>query len=149
MSYVFAKNRDIERIIYMEFDLDGYQFHPRYNLNQPYIQVSSVKIYKQDMIENLVNNRFASQFNRLAGIILRFIETDDDETSDSDCMLLLDDIERLRRALELNYKKYLENRAYIQYIHDLAILDNELRQKLAYMNQIKQEEYESTHRRSR
>ncbi len=149
MSYVLNKNRGIEYIIYMELDLDGYKFQPRYTYDQPYIQVNSVTIYREDMVKNLVTNKFASQFNRLSGIILRFLESDDDESSDSDCMLLLDDVERLKRAMELNYKKYLENRAYIQYIHDLTILDNELRQKLAYLNEMRQMEYETTRSRSR
>ena len=136
MPYLLTRNKNIEHITYMEYDLDGYKFHPRYNYNQPYIRVNTVTIYKRDMIENMVANRFENQFRKLASIIYRFLETDEDDTSDSDCLLLLDDVERLRRSMELDYKKYLENRAYIEYIHELAYLDNQIRQKLAYINQI-------------
>ena len=149
MEYLVKRNKGFEQITYMVYDAEGYQFKPENTFDYSCIRVNTVTFYKPDLVNHLIVKRFKQQFNRLSGIIFRFLESEPDDDSDTDCMLLLDDVERLRRAMELNYQRYLENREYIQYIHELAYLDNQIRQKLAYINQLKQMEYQSSHTRSR
>lgn len=133
-SYFIKKDKSTGEIIYMEYDLQGYKFNPRKTTDKPYISVKSVTIYKPEMIDHLLARKFQKKFDRLSQIILRFLYQDDDECDEGDFMIILDEIARLRSVVELEYKKYLKNEEYKDYIHKLTFLDNQVRQKLAYIS---------------
>lgn len=133
-SYFIKKDKSTGEIIYMEYDLQGYKFNPRKTTDKPYISVKSVTIYKPEMIDHLLARKFQKKFDRLSQIILRFLYQDDEECDEGDFMIILDEIARLRSVVELEYKKYLKNEEYKDYIHKLTFLDNQVRQKLAYIS---------------
>lgn len=133
-SYFIKKDKSTGEIIYMEYDLQGYKFNPRKTTDKPYISVKSVTIYKPEMIDHLLARKFQKKFDRLSQIILRFLYQNDEECDEGDFMIILDEIARLRSVVELEYKKYLKNEEYKDYIHKLTFLDNQVRQKLAYIS---------------
>lgn len=133
-SYFIKKDKNTGEIIYMEYDLQGYKFNPRKTTDKPYISVKSVTIYKPEMIDHLLARKFQKKFDRLSQIILRFLYQDDDECDEGDFMIILDEIARLRSIVELEYKKYLKIEEYKDYVHKLTFLDNQVREKLAYIS---------------
>lgn len=133
-SYFIKKDKNTGEIIYMEYDLQGYKFNPKKTTDKPYISVKSVTIYKPEMIDHLLARKFQKKFDRLSQIILRFLYQDDDECDEGDFMIILDEVARLRSVVELEYKKYLQIEEYKDYVHKLAFLDNQVRQKLAFIS---------------
>lgn len=133
-SYFIKKDKSTGEIIYMEYDLQGYKFNPRKTTDKPYISVKSVTIYKPEMIDHLLARKFQKKFDRLSQIILRFLYQDDDECDEGDFMIILDEVARLRSVVELEYKKYLKIEEYKDYVHKLTFLDNQVREKLAYIS---------------
>lgn len=142
-SYLIKKDKSTGEIIYMEYDLEGYKFKPKNNLDKPYLKVNSVTIYKPEMIEHVLAMKFEKKFNRLSQIILRFLYQDDDDSDSGDFEILLDEIARLNSIVELQYKKFLSNEEYKDYIHKLAFLDAQVRQKVAILNYKSQLNYEN------
>lgn len=132
-SYLLNKDNYQGNIIYMEYDLDGYKFTPKNDEKSTFIQVKSVTIYKPEMIEHLLTKKFEKKFNRLSEIIMKFLFSDDDE-DEGDYMILLDEVARLKSIVELKYQRYLQVEEYKDYIHKLAFLDQQIRQKLALLN---------------
>ena len=51
-------------------------------------------------------------------------------------MIILDEIARLRSIVEIEYKKYIKIEEYKEYIEKLYFLDNQVRQKLAYISYV-------------
>ncbi len=135
-SYLIKKDKSTGEIIYMEYDLQGYKFHPKKAEGKPYISVNSVTIYKPEMIDHLLAKRFEKRFDRLSQIIMRFLYQDDDECDEGDFMIILDEIARLRSIVEIEYKKYIKIEEYKEYIEKLYFLDNQVRQKLAYISYV-------------
>lgn len=133
-SYLVKKDSITGDIVYMEYDLEGYNFKPKNNPDKPYISVNSVTIYKPEMIDNLLSKKFSKKFDRLSQIIMNFLFQDDDDTDEGDFMILLDEIARLKSVVELKYQKFLSNEEYKDYMHKLDFLDGQLRQKIAIMN---------------
>lgn len=133
-SYLIKKDKTTGEIIYMEYDLEGYKFKPKNNLEKPYIKVNSVTIYKPEMIEHVLSMKFEKKFDRLSQIILKFLYQEDDESDEGDFEILLDEIARLKSVVELQYKKFLSNEEYKDYIHKLAFLDAQVRQKAAIIS---------------
>lgn len=133
-NYLVDKDTHTAKIDYMEYDLDGYEFRPKNQITQTYIKVKSVKIYKEDMISAVLTKKFERNFNKLGQIILNFLYQDDDDCNDSDFFILLDEVQRLRSMVEINYKKHLGIEKYKEYLEQLHFLDNQIRQKIAMVN---------------
>lgn len=133
-SYLIKKDASTGEIIYMEYDLEGYKFRPKNNGEKPYIKVNSVTIYKPEMIEHVLTKKFEKKFAKLSSIILKFLYQDDDESDEGDFEILLDEIARLKSVVDLQYKKFLSNQEYKDYIHKLVFLDAQVREKLAIIN---------------
>ncbi len=148
-SYLIKKDHNTGEIIYMEYDLEGYKFHPKNNNEQPYINVKSVTIYKPEMIDYLLKRKFQKKFDKLSQIILKFLYQDDDESDTGDLEILLDEIARLKSIVELKYKKYLKIEEYREYISKLSFLDSQVRQKLAILNNLEELNYQVEKGRSR
>ena len=147
-SYLIKKDNYTGEIIYMEYDLEGYKFKPKNDNTKPYIRVNSVTIYKPEMIDNLLVKKFEKKFDRLSQIIMNFLYQDDSEGDEGDFMILLDEVARLKSVVELKYQRYLQVEEYKDYIHKLAFLDNQLRQKLAIINYRNNLSYEAERGRS-
>lgn len=133
-SYLIKKDASTGEIIYMEYDLEGYKFRPKNDGEKPYIKVNSVTIYKPEMIEHVLTKKFERKFAKLSSIILKFLYQDDEESDSGDFEILLDEIARLKSVVDLQYKKFLSNQEYKDYIHKLTFLDAQVREKLAIIN---------------
>lgn len=148
-SYLVKKDKYTGKIVYMEYDLEGYNFKPKNDGSKPYIKVNSVTIYKPEMIDSLLAQKFQRKFERLSEIIMRFLYQEDDETGDEgDYFILLDEVARLKSIVDLKYKKFLQNEEYKDYIHKLTFLDNQIRQKIAILNYQNRISYEAERGRS-
>lgn len=147
-SYLIKKDQKTGEIIYMEYDLEGYKFHPKASSDKPYVSVKSVTIYKPEMIDHLLAKKFEKKFDRLSQIILKFLYQDDEDCDEGDFMILLDEVARLRSVVEIKYKKFLGIEEYRDYLTKLTFLDNQVRQKLAIINYKNRLNHEISHGRS-
>ena len=82
-SYLIKKDQKSGEIVYMEYDLEGYKFKPRNDVNQPYVNVKSVTIYKPEMIDHLLSKKFEKKFDKLSQIILKFLYQEDEDFTSS------------------------------------------------------------------
>ena len=141
-SYLLKRDKKIKEIEYMEYDIDGYKFNPKHKDDAPYINVKTVTIHNQKMINYLLTRKFEKKFERLSQIILQFLYQDEDDCDEGDFMILLDEVARLRSVVEIQYKKNLEIEEYHDYITKLTFLDEQVRQKIAlitYRNRLNYE----------
>lgn len=147
-NYLIKKDKYSASINYMEYDLDGYIFKPKNRNVSKYIRVKQVKIVKNDMITNLLMQKFEKSFDRLGQIIINFLYQDDSEADEGDFIILLDEVARLKSVVEIKYRKHLGIEKYKEYIDELHFLDNQIRQKLAIINFRNRFEMEETKGRS-
>lgn len=133
-NYYASKEIKTAKIDYLEYDIDGYVFKPHNKVNQSYISVTQVKIYRKEMINSLLTQKFQKNFERLGQIVLNFLYQDDDQGEEGDYMILLDEIARLRAMVEIKYRKFLGIEKYKEYLDQLYFLDNQLRHKIAMIN---------------
>lgn len=129
-NYSLCKDKTSGIITYNDYDIDGYTFKPRMDKSDSYITVSSVTLFDKHMIDVLLNRKFERKFERLSSLIMKFLFQNDDSSDEGDFIILLDEIARLEALVENKYKRFLEVEEYKDYIHKLAFLDNQLRQKL-------------------
>jgi len=137
MTYKVKKSKKKWNIDYFEYDLEGFSFHPKHTANND-LNISSIKIFDEDMIKNLVTSKISDKFKILYNTIMTTLY-DDDSTNDQN-EIVLGEIQKFKSALEIRYKKFIKNEEYKQYIDNLYYLDIELRNKMAINNYRRQME---------
>jgi hypothetical protein len=136
MNYIVKKNKKKWDIDYYEYDLDGFTFHPNKNSKSNDLQITSIKIFNEEMIENLVHNKISDKFKLLYNKIMQTLY--DEDSSDDANEVVLGEIQKFRSALDIRYKNFMKNEEYKIYIENLYYLDIELRNKIAINNYRKQ-----------
>ena len=131
-SYLIKKNDTTNEIVYMEYELEGYDFTPK-SKSEAYLKVDHVSIINPSMIEKLLALKFDKTFKKLASVVIKIIEEEGD--SDSDVAIALDEISRMKSLLAKKYNKFLSKEKAQQFLLKLDYLERELRYKeLAYNN---------------
>ena len=131
MTYKVKKSKKKWNIDYFEYDLDGFTFHPKHTANND-LNITSIKIFNEDMIKNLVSSKITTKFKLLYNTIMQTLY-DEDSSNDAN-EVVLGEIQKFRSALEIRYKKFMKNEEYKQYVDNLYYLDIELRNKMAINN---------------
>ena len=144
-SYLIKKDEKTNQIIYMEYELVGYEFKPRLH-NNSYIKINNVTIIKPSLIEKTLVLKLKKKF---ANILYKIkIILDSDEASDGDVILCLDELKRLAGILLHKYDKFLKKSVEQEYLRQIMYLEKELQKKLLFAN-MKQKEEEIVEEKSR
>ena len=141
MKYIVKKRKKIFTIEYYEYDRNGYSFHPK-NKNSKLIKVSNLNIYDSILLDKVLHTKFDRRFNNLARIVLTFLYDEDTNHDEGDIAILLDEVERLKSEMDLEYKKHLTIDEYKDYVEKLYYLDIEVRNKMALLQYFHQQELE-------
>lgn len=146
-KYMIDKNIIKKTISYMEYDIEGYSFSPKSNTNKT-ISVKKVTIFQETLVNNLLINKFSSKFIRLSDIVFNIIN-DDNDTDEGDCMIVLDEIERLKAVLDIKIKKHLKIDEYNNYLDNLYFLKQQIENKIITLSNVQEEELTQNKGRSR
>lgn len=139
-----------KNITYMEYDLEGFILNPKNN-NEKYIKIKNVNIFQEQLVNNLLLNKYNSKLNRLSQIIINLINASEDETDEGDCLIVLDEIDRLKAVLDIKIKKQLTIDEYNDYLNQLDFLHKQIDNKIIELNyhHKSKEELQETKGRSR
>ena len=139
-----------KNITYMEYDLEGFILNPKNN-NEKYIKIKNVNIFQEQLVNNLLLNKYNSKLNRLSQIIINLINASEDETDEGDCLIVLDEIDRLKAVLDIKIKKQLTIDEYNYYLNQLDFLHKQIDNKIIELNyhHKSKEELQETKGRSR
>lgn len=125
MSYFINKNHKDESVISIR-ELDGYKFKPK-RIKDSYIKVSEVTIVDRVMIDKILTMKFEKSFKRLVSLALGVIY--DDEATDGDVQIVLDEAKLIQEILENRYQKFLSHEKEVLFLKKLRVIDNEMRIK--------------------
>ena len=126
MKFVLEKDKISGIIFYFDYDSKTYPLNSS--------SKNKIVMYKEELFKPFVDDKFEMHFNNLVKVIINFLYQDNDDADEGDCMILLDETEKLQSMLENTYKKHMKNEEYKVYIENLYYLDIELRNKIAINN---------------
>ena len=130
-SYLIKKDGKTNQIIYMEYDLIGYDFTPR-TKNSSYIKINHVTLVKPSLIEKTLLIKLKKTFTKLLYKVKMVL--DDEDSSSSDIIEVLDELKRLAGIITNKYQKYLKKNAYFEYLSRLFYLERQLKIKQMMMS---------------
>lgn len=135
MSYLIKKNKATSQIVYMEYNMNGYEFKPKK------VEISKIMIINPTLIEKILTIKFNQMFKKLALYVYQLLNSDNnDETAEAYC---LGEVERLKSILFLDYQKYISKEKQKMFETKLAMIEQQLKAKMmlqmGYFNQVMEE----------
>ena len=97
-------------------------------MTRKYVNAKSITVYDEAALANILMQKYIKRYNRLISIVSSIIESDD--TTDSDYMMCLDELEKLKGMLVHKYAKFLKKEIYDKFITDLIYIENFMKEKI-------------------
>ena len=126
-SYLLKKDEKINETANI-IESNGYTFKPN-NKSKNHIEVNKITVIKPNMIDAILTSKFNKNYRRLVMIVFNILQTSDEETSEGDIMIALDEITKSRQIILNKYQKFLKKEKEEKFIKQLRLLENELRAK--------------------
>ena len=104
-----------------------------YTLNQKTntyrgIKLKEVTIYDEDKIQDIIIHNYKIKYQRILQIIHDLSSTDN--ASESDYMICLDEVEKLKAILNFKYQKFLKKEVYEYFLDKLLFFEKILNEKI-------------------
>lgn len=127
-SFLLKKDEKTNEIILMDCEGKGYTFTPG-NKTKNHLKVNQITIIKPSMIDAILTTKFDKKYRKLLMIVFNILQSSDEETTNSDIMIVLDEVAKLREIILHKYQKFLSHEKEEKFIKQLRVLENELRAK--------------------
>ena len=127
-SFLLKKDEKTNEILIMDYEDKGYTFKPG-NKSKNHLKVNQITIIKPSMIDAILTTKFNKKYRRLVMIVFNILQSSDEDTTEGDIMIALDEIAKLREIILNKYQKFLSHEKEEKFIKQLRILENELRAK--------------------
>lgn len=122
-----VKNIKIDFIINSDV---GYQIKPKNKISYDGITVSCMHIIDLDLIKVMLKKKIKKKLDSYLQFLITLLEEEDSDPGH--LMFALNDLERYRRTVINNYKKYLEKK-YLKILMDkFDLLEQEFRSKIKF-----------------
>ncbi len=112
--------------------VEGYSFAPK-KANVTSITVKQVTLANSELIDTVLMTKFNNAFKKIAKNVI-YVVTDED-TSETDVVISLNEIARLRSIILNKYQKFLTKEKEKICLQKLRMLENELRNKMIYLTE--------------
>ncbi len=123
-NYKVDKENKYQSVVQIR-DLDGYDFRPRNNAN--HVTISKVTIVDNLMIDKILSVKFDQTFRKLIALAMKVLN--DDDASDDDVRIVLDEEKLIKEILQNRYAKYLRHEKEVLFLKKLKVIENEMRMK--------------------
>ena len=127
-SYFIKKNKPSKTIIVksMEFD-SSYKITPKMKDNAK-IKITEINIINKNIIDDIVTKKILSNYQKIFKNVYQY--TNDDERTDNDARMCLDEINYLMSVIDTKYRTYLSIEKYKYLMDELYSLNAVVNKKI-------------------
>ena len=144
-KYFVVKDRNDLSITYFEYDkTKGYDLHPRNVKIKDAIDVTSMVIINPSFIQKLAFRKVELKFQRLTKMLMVVLSPDNDDSSGDSYRQALNEINKLRLEILVQYKNKLKEKDFLEFNKRLDLLAQELNLRLYFltMENVVENEYD-------
>lgn len=128
-KYHLYKRKTKERKVELNSTKEiGYNIKPKNTMKYEGIVVNSMTILNNELIQTIIKKKIKKKLD----MYLQFLITvlDEDDTDGGHLMFALNDLERYRRIVINNYRKYLEEKYIKLLMNKMDLIEQELKSKI-------------------
>lgn len=134
-SFVIREMKNNFKIVNVDYGFNGYKYHFH---NKNSLGVDIIIIASPDIIGGLINSSFNKKYKKILELYLSVINPDD-EDSEGNLIIALDEIARLRTIIINKYQNILKRKDAEKLLNKLKLIENEIRTKLIDFRLIKEQ----------
>lgn len=128
-QYHLYKRKTKERKVELNTKKEiGYTIKPKNQMKYEGIVVNSMTIINNELIQTLLKRKIKKKLDMYLQFLITVLEEDD--TDGGHLMFALNDLERYRRIVINNYKKYLEEKYIKLLMNKMDLIEQELKAKI-------------------
>ena len=128
-KYHLYKRKTKERKVELNTNKEiGYTIKPKNQMKYEGIVVNSMTIIDDYLIKTLLKKKIKKKLDMYLQFLITVLEEDD--TDGGHLMFALNDLERYRRIVINNYKKYLEEKYIKLLMNKMDLIEQELKSKI-------------------
>lgn len=142
MKFKLEKIKDNMKLSYYKVNISGLKVQPINKVSGQSIKANEITIVDNSLINSYIKQRINKKMNKIVDFMVNIINDND---SNDDSGMVLDEVNRLKGIIEKKYKEFLVISDYRNYMNKLNIIEEEFqrnyRQKM-YMNYLSGSYYE-------
>lgn len=128
-SHSIKKENNNNEIVYINGELNGYDFNPKDGSNNN-LKINQIVIVNPTLTDKILTIKFKQKYKRILMITLSILNGASEDTTTGDIEIVLDEIAKMRDILLNKYKKFLKKEKERVFLEQLRGLENSLRAKL-------------------
>ena len=138
MKYTVIRKQDDQKLTYFKVKMEGLDVNPINRVPGLNIKAKKVVLIDENLKTEYIRQRVTRKMDKIIKFMLRILN--DDDTTDDDTGLVLDEISRLKGIVINKYRDYLPMLEYKSLLTKLIIIEEEFKknynQKIynSYMN---------------
>lgn len=125
MKYVIDKKQEKMKLINYDVKMDGLDVEPINNVKDLNIKAKKVKLVDKKLRESYIKQRINKKIDKIINFMMRIIN--DDDTSEDDVGIVLDEMNRLKGIIVNKYKEYLNASEYKSLLSKLIMIEDEFK----------------------
>ena len=132
MKYVIEKNNEKQRLMYYSVNMVGLNVTPKNEVPGLNIKAKKVVLIDSDLRDSYIKQRIDRKIDKIIKFMLRILN--DDETTEDDTGMVLDEINRLKGIIINKYREYMLDSDYKAILTKLILIEEEF--KKSYNNKM-------------
>ena len=125
MKYVIDKKQEKMKLMYYDVKMAGLDVEPINNVKDLNIKAKKVKLIDKKLRESYIKQRINKKIDKIINFMMRIIN--DDDTSEDDVGMVLDEMNRLKGIIVNKYKEYLNASEYKNMLTKLIMIEDEFK----------------------
>ncbi len=125
MKYVIEHDQEGKRLSNYNVNIEGLEVNPINEVPNQSLKVGSVTLVDEYLRESFIKQRINKKLDKIIKFILRVLN--DEETSEDDGALVLDEINRLKGIIINKYRKYMKDSEYKTLLTKLILIEEEFK----------------------
>ncbi len=127
-SYFIKKNKPSKTILIKSIDFDvSYKINPKMKDNAK-IKITEINIINKGIIDDIITKKILSNYERIFKMV--YLYTNNDDSTDNDARMCLDEINYLRSVIDTKYRTYLSLEKYKYLMDELYSLNAAVNKKI-------------------
>ena len=125
MKYVIDKNNEKMKLMYYSVKLVGLDVTPKNDVKNLKIKAKKVVIVDPELRESYIKQRINRKIDKVINFMVKIIN--DDDTSDEDAGMVLDEVNKLKGIIINKYKEHIKVSEYKTLLTKLIMIEEEFK----------------------
>ena len=128
MKYVIDKNKNDKKLTYYNVNIKGLEVKPINEVPNQQITLGKILLVDEELTDSFIKKRINRKLDRIMKFMIRILN--DDDASEEDTGMVLDEINRLKGIVLNKYRHYMKEEEYKSMLTKLILIEEEFKKSL-------------------